>query len=565
MSDEVDVIVIGGGLGGGLAAWQLAQYGKSVLMLEAGPSSDLSTDRDPIHRKILRQFAKRLGRAKASSTGETLTYFSETPNGRDGVREVPIALGRGLGGSSALYSAALGRMRRSDFTVNRPAPEGEPDALPNDWPVDFDTFRSYYRRVENLFRVRGDADPGDPDDDSQPLAAPLLGRGAAGMIAALEATGHSPYRLRVGIDYVQGCKECVGSRCPWRCKADGYSRAIRVAEETGRLRVETGADVREIFQRDDGLATVVYITEGGQAREVTGHRIVLAAGALNSPLVLERSKRLWEKVAKPAMLGRGLMFHVSDLFIVLRRGGMRRDKGPRKWLALRDFYDDGEVNLGEIQSTGFNSSTGLVMSELRARLPALARGPGLILLDALRPLVWLGVRLAGEHPIVATITEDLPYARNHVREEDGKVVVSYKPSEGLRTHAREMRARLRAAFAPYRLFFVTQPGLPNWGHPMGTCRMGDDPATSVTTPEGRLHGHPNILVADASVFPSSGGTGPALTVAAQGIRAADLIAEDLAWQNRQKVAVVSARTQAPPPGAETARRLPPAVPDTSGS
>ncbi len=47
---------------------------------------------------------------------------------------------------------------------------------------------------------------------------------------------------------------------------------------------------------------------------------------------------------------------------------------------------------------------------------------------------------------------------------------------------------------------------------MGTCRMGDDPATSVVDPDGRLWDVDNVLVADSSVFPTSSGYNPTLTL-----------------------------------------------------
>ena len=60
-------------------------------------------------------------------------------------------------------------------------------------------------------------------------------------------------------------------------------------------------------------------------------------------------------------------------------------------------------------------------------------------------------------------------------------------------------------------------------HVMGTCRMGDDPATSVVNRESRFHDVDNILCADSSVFVTSAGYGPTLTLAALSLRAASLL------------------------------------------
>ena len=60
-------------------------------------------------------------------------------------------------------------------------------------------------------------------------------------------------------------------------------------------------------------------------------------------------------------------------------------------------------------------------------------------------------------------------------------------------------------------------------HPMGTCRMGGDPAESVVDPQGRVWGWDNLRVADASVFPSSLGVNPQVTTMAMGL----MIGEEL--------------------------------------
>ncbi len=65
-------------------------------------------------------------------------------------------------------------------------------------------------------------------------------------------------------------------------------------------------------------------------------------------------------------------------------------------------------------------------------------------------------------------------------------------------------------------------------HVFGTCRMGNDPETSVVDSSLRFHGISNLFVTDASVFPTSGGgESPSLTIEALSLRSADLLLNDL--------------------------------------
>ena len=343
--------------------------------------------------------------------------------------------------------------------------------------------------------------------------------------------GLHPYRLRVGFDYRPGCAECPGRRCPIGCKADGESRALAAALATGRVTLETDATVESVAQGPEG-ASVRVRTAAGEVETRTAATLVLAAGALNTPLILARSPGLWPDAAPPAMLGRGLMFHISDIFAVRAPRRLARSN-VRKTLALRDFYDDGAGNLGEIQSMGLDLSAGQAMYYLRelgsARLFRSFRGAA----EFFRPFAWAAAKIVGPAPVFATITEDLPYPHNRVWEEPtpgsppgapGRIAVCYERHPWFRAESKRMRAQIRRIFAPFPVLFFGRSAAPNMGHPMGTCRMGTDPETSVVDPSGRLWGCPNIYVADTSVFPSSSGVGPSLTVAAHALRVADQIA-----------------------------------------
>ncbi|WP_342551548.1 GMC family oxidoreductase [Paenibacillus sp. FSL R7-0652] len=62
-------------------------------------------------------------------------------------------------------------------------------------------------------------------------------------------------------------------------------------------------------------------------------------------------------------------------------------------------------------------------------------------------------------------------------------------------------------------------------HQMGTCRMGDDPLTSVTDRYGRMHDIKNIFIADTSVFPTGLGVNPMITTVANALRIGSWIVE----------------------------------------
>lgn len=514
---DADVIVIGGGLGGSTAAWQLVQHGLSVLVLEAGPGEDAAPDPRSRGQRIADRFAWALGKPVHSDPNR-YTFLVSTPGGKR-LRPVLTLQGRGVGGSSILYAAALGRFKRSDFAGSRPGRTERP-ALPNAWPFSYDSFKSYYDRAEALMRVRGEPDPLDPDDHRSSPPLPPLSPTAEAVNHQLEAKGLHPYRLHVAIDYLPGCAECFGYRCPRACKGDGYNRALQAALATGRARLEAETSVDEIRSEPDGVRVVVRDADGKTSERTASH-VVVAAGALNTPLLLDRSDSLWKERPRPAMLGRGLMFHISDSWVM---NTPQDDPMPRKWLGLRDFYDDGVHDMGEIQSTGVNVQTGAIMQMIRARAAAMSVAPLRAMSEFMRPVAWAIAKVIGNRAVYATITEDLPHAENCVRRQDGLIVVDYEIDPKLRQRTAAMRDTLRKVFDPYKLRFLKRPSQPNWGHPMGTCRMGTDPATSVTTPEGQLRGHDRIVLADASLFPSSGGCGPGLTVVANAIRIADLLA-----------------------------------------
>ena len=71
-------------------------------------------------------------------------------------------------------------------------------------------------------------------------------------------------------------------------------------------------------------------------------------------------------------------------------------------------------------------------------------------------------------------------------------------------------------------------------HLLGTCRMGDDPATSVVDGFGRSHDIPNLFIFDGSTWPTSSGMNPTATIAAMALRSAEHLIE-----SRRELAVAA--------------------------
>jgi choline dehydrogenase-like flavoprotein len=144
--------------------------------------------------------------------------------------------------------------------------------------------------------------------------------------------------------------------------------------------------------------------------------------------------------------------------------------------------------------------------------------------------------------------EDLPQVNNRI-DLDPKVKdvygfpagrVTYHPHRHEVVCAQHWGPRLEAVMreaGAQHTFWATSPPLPGSfadrpgsrapqsRHVMGTARMGDDPRTSVFDQWQRMHGVDNVLCTDSSVFPTSTGYGPTLTIVALAIRASRALAD----------------------------------------
>lgn len=513
-----DVIVIGAGMGGGVVGRRLAEKGMSVLFVESGPDAP---------RREERALDEDLDNPdERSSKGYWPERLTAVVDGRSS--KVFGPLGTGIGGTSALYAATLERPERHDMDDSAaiPHPTGG-------WPIGYDAFLPYLEEAEALLHVCGEPDPLSPEPASMLRTAPPLSPGDAAMMEAFRREGLHPYRKHVGVRYLPGCTECFGRRCPRACKMDGRSAGVEPALATGRAALIDGCSVRAL-RGARGQVTHLDAICGGAAIKLKARRFILAAGALGSPrLLLASASEDWPAgcANETDLVGRNLMFHIIERIAIWpeRRADFN---GPVNTISMRDFYQQGGVRFGHLQSMGLSASYGDLVHILNQKFD---RSAG----RALRPLRGLvripalaAARALGDARIFQGILEDLPYLENRVvldAAHPDRIRFEYTFFPELLERRKTFRDSIKKGLGRQRSFFMQVKPELEIPHSCGTLCFGTDPAKSVLNPSCRAHGVDNLYVTDSSFMPTSTGINPSLTIAANALRVADrIVAEQTA-------------------------------------
>ncbi|MGH9828042.1 MAG: GMC oxidoreductase, partial [Blastocatellia bacterium] len=483
---------------GSTAGYALAKSNLNVLFVERGMPPD--TYQQPSRWKRLKALLyPRDHEADLIARGRWPHQIT-IMKGHQAIHFYP-PLGIGPGGSSAIYGAALERFRRVDFFKNRTTAKCR-NILPDEWPIDFDEFATYYAEAEKLYGICGSHDPLDVDDTSVLLPAPPLSKKDENFYESFKSLGLSPYRLHVGIAYEAGCTECQGIRCLRNCKAEASSRCLKPALMRYKASVLFGCTVERIEMAGTQAKAVVVKTSYFQTLRLRSRVVILAAGALFTPLLLLKSRSAkWPTGIGNSndLVGRGLMFHISDIFALWPT--KRVDSiGPIKTLGSRAFYAVDDQKLGSFQSLGLgNARRHQVFDFLDdcTQLLGLTKLPFRWLF--LQIVALFASRLFINSALFATILEDFPYLDNRVVVDDTKpsgFYILYNKSQELIDRTALMRRLLKRALAPHRPFLLSVANNINFGHPCGTCRFGSDPSTSVLDPNNRVHGVTNLFVLD---------------------------------------------------------------------
>ena len=512
-----DAIVIGTGMGGGTVGHALAKAGMRVLFIEKGKASPGLRGLYP-ETTLARPLPDPAERATLSDAGRCWEEIEDRSQARV-TRHVPF-IGTGAGGSSALYGMVLERFFPEDFMPRRLFADVPYADLPESWPFGYDDLSPYYDAAERLYGVRGERDPMRRESlPALPSPAPLPANQSR-LFDHFRALGLHPYRLPLASDAIADCQHCQGYLCPRDCKHDSASVCLRPALRDHGAEILDECEVASLRASGTRVSAVVC-RHRGRTLELRAGTVILAAGALFTPTILLRSRQDgWPQglANHSGLVGRYLMRHYVDLYLV--DAGVAGDNHD-KAIGLNDFYLHGGRKLGTVQSFGALPPAALLVESLRDDLGQSA-------------LPWLGSLIAPVKPVIrgvlgrltrrvilASLLEDLPFRDNRVMVDGARVVLAYRLGSHERMRIKSMRDEMRRALAGLSPMLIKQAeNNQRLAHVCGTCRAGEHPAVSVVDADCRAHGLDNLYVTDASIFPSSAGTNPALTIAANALRVA---------------------------------------------
>jgi choline dehydrogenase-like flavoprotein len=507
---QYDVIIIGSGAGGGTLAHRLAPSGKKVLILERG---------DWLPREARNW-------SVADVFGVNRYVSPETwylPDGKPFQPQVHYF----VGGATKLFGAALYRLRKEDFSEMQ-----HHDGVSPAWPVGYDELEPYYTAAEHLYQVHGKhgIDPTEPWCSADYPAPPVSNEPRIEKLTEdLKAAGYHPFPAPSAVLLNEAdmaysrcirCQTCDGFPCLVHAKSDAEVIAVRPALEHANVTLLRNAKALKLETDAAGRSVTGVLAEiAGVQQRFTADIVVVSCGAANSAALLLRSandKHPAGLANGSGQVGRNYMFHNSQAVLVLSL--TPNDTMFQKTLALNDFYfgmDGFPFPMGNIQMIG-KTLGGMY----RAEKP---------LLTALMPDRALD-EIARHSVDFWLTTEDLPDPDNRVTiDRDDRLTLHYTPNnqvakqklyEKLRSMLTEIG--LQSQHVTTRdLYMRNTIELAGCAHQAGTCRFGDDPATSVLDRDCKAHELDNLYVVDTSCFVSIGAVNPSLTAIANALRVGD--------------------------------------------
>jgi quinoprotein glucose dehydrogenase len=518
---EADVCIIGSGITGILAAERIAELSDvDIVMVEAGGRTTSARDRIGKRRRFI--------------------DYGENPWTDDHIRD---QTGEGLfyrsmvvGGCAMHWDGACPRFSPEDFRQRSAYGVG------TDWPLSYEDLEPYYQDFEERVGVAGEPGPPEYDPRAQPYPMPPLP--LSYNLEILKEWGESadipfwtqPWAKATTTEHGRAvCRRCDTCHvCPTGAKYTPDVTLDRLITE-GRVRLVTETLVRRLELRSDSdrVEYAVGVDRGAPDEPVEFHAktFVLAGGYAWSPhlLLLSANSRFPDGLAnRSGLVGAYMtghpyasaqielpfetypgMFSTNSLLSrkFARPGPLesyvRHDL--RIWTSTagrqpRPRGEDGSWLFGDDVMDDWRSRTLRSTARVRGYYDVIPDRTSRLSLDATRRNAW------GD-PMPKVEYRDAP------------------ESVAVRAHTHETMFGLfeRMARAGAGSVLSTQVST-RMEHPGGGCRMGEDPAESVTDSYGKTHDHENVFVIGASTMVSGGCANGTPTFCALSLRSAEEIA-----------------------------------------
>lgn len=537
-----DAVVVGSGAGGGVAAWALARSGRSVLLVERGDYPDTS---------YLAQDHLRNARTTTELDHRTLRSSAENPR--------TLVLGEGsvvlpawdprygnnadtFGGGTRVYGAQAWRFVPEDFRMATTYGVPAGSALA-DWPIAYEDLEPFYTQAEYEIGVCGSSAVhagSSRRSRPYPMVPMPLTAPARRLLAGAESLGWSTVEVPLAINSTSyngrsacaACRQCVGFTCPVEAKNNSANTVLARAAATGNLSILLTTRVERVATDSKGRVIGIDLAaehDGSrQHRTVLADDVVVAAGAVESArlLLASRSDREPKGLGNAQdQVGRHLQGHLYGGAIGIFDEEVNDLVGPGPSISTHEFRhgNDGLAGGGMLANEFVPTPLGTFGS---LRQAGLLKPHGLSAKQGMRHLLGRMQRVVG--PV-----QEMTSAESRVQLDPSVVDGLGIPVARLsgRMHANDLAVQrlmgeraaewLRAAGASTVIAYGSSPQnvVPSSGqHQAGTCRMGSDPATSVTDVYGRVWGHPNLRVVDGSLNVTNGGVNPVLTIFANAFR-----------------------------------------------
>jgi len=513
--EEADFCIVGAGAGGGVLGAKLAEAGFSVVILDAGP-----------HWNPVKDFVSdEAGSRKLYWTDERIT------GGDNPVELGSNNSGQGVGGSTVHYSMVAMRAHPEDFL--RSTFEGEiAGADICDWPITFEDLEPYYEEVEEALQIAGPTFyPWGRRRKRYPqrehelnASAQVLVRGCTKLgipvAAAPIATLSAPHRDRPPCVYRGFCNYGCTTNAKSSILVTYIPRAIAAGAE-----VRANSMVAQVEHDKRGLVTgILYFKKG--SRELHRQRaknVVIAGYAVETPrLLLNSASSLFPDglANSSGMVGKCFMVHTGEQAFAKFPHRINQYKAPPPGGAISEHYN-GRVADADFICGYSIEVVGPHPADFAARLTTARKMWGA---DLRRTMLdynyYAGLGIVGEV---------LPQMKNVVKlHETERDQYGLPVSHVIFCHHENDTRMVAHAKGKMKEILEAAGGEDIWtadrtAHLLGTCRMGTDPNTSIVNGDCRSHDISNLFICDGSVFTTSTGVNPSLTIEAIAARTADRI------------------------------------------